>query len=118
MRNVKIGFWALAALLTTGCVVAPAVDNPYESCVPGDNCTNGTLCMSTSLPSSTGYTGNLCSNACNTTADCVQDVTSFSATCVNGVCYLQCPPSGQCPYGTGCLTFSDQNGVLINLCTP
>ena len=117
MRNTKVGI-GLAMLLTVGCVVSAQTDNPYESCVPGDNCTNGTECLSTSLPVSSGYTGNLCTNACNSTADCLQDLSSFSAVCVNGQCYLTCPTGGEsCPYSQGCFTF-DSNTGPISLCTP
>jgi hypothetical protein len=116
--------WTLGiALIMTlgGCSggAPPVVDDPYQSCNPGDGCTQGTACVATTLPASAGYTGYLCTVQCNTDADCPQDLTNFVSTCVNDQCYTQCPNGGaNCPYGTGCLSFADQAGNPINLCTP
>lgn len=106
------------ALLAVGCG-GRTVDQPYETCVHGDACTQGTVCADTTLPASAGFTGSLCTNGCNTDGDCLQDLTNYAAICVNTQCYIQCPTGGSnCPYGTGCLTFTDQNGNPIDICTP
>jgi len=95
------------------------VDSPYQACDPADACDQGFACLPTTLPASAGFTGYLCTVECNTQADCPQDLSNFASICVNGQCYIQCPDGGgSCPYGTGCLTFSDQSGALIDVCTP
>ena len=108
--------------LSSGCTttVTPATvvtDDPYESCETGDLCTGGLDCLPTSLPASTGFSGQLCTSTCSSDADCLQDVSNFSAVCVNDQCYLTCPSSDSCPYSQGCLTF-DSNAGPISLCTP
>ncbi len=96
-----------------------AVDEPYESCQPGDVCDQGTVCSGTTLPVSAGFTGNLCTVGCTVDTDCPQDLSNFSSICVNSQCYTQCPDGGaNCPYGTGCVTFQDQDGNEFNICTP
>jgi hypothetical protein len=110
-----------AALVCAAALAAchPPVDNPYESCNAGDSCNGGLACLATTLPASAGFTGNLCTSGCNTSNDCLQDITNFAAICVNSQCYIQCPNGGaNCPYGTGCVTFSDQVGNPIDICTP
>ncbi len=109
----------LAALVAVGCGTNRRVDGPYQACAPGDGCAQGTVCAGSTLPASAGYTGNLCTTGCNTTNDCLQDLSNYAAICVNSQCYIQCPQGGStCPYGTGCLTFQDQSGNRIDLCTP
>jgi hypothetical protein len=96
-----------------------AIAQPYESCSPRDGCSHGTACLETTLPASAGYTGSLCTVDCGVSADCPQDLSNYEAICVNGQCYTQCPAGGStCPYGTGCLTFSDQYGDPVDICTP
>ena len=95
------------------------VDQPYESCQAGDVCDQGTVCSATTLPVSAGFTGNLCTVQCNVDTDCPQDLSNFASICVNGQCYTQCPDGGaNCPYGTGCVTFQDQDANEFNICTP
>ena len=91
-----------------------------ESCDPStDTCSQGTECLDTTLPASAGYTGALCTVACSVDTDCPQDLTNFASICVNAQCYTQCPDGGaNCPYGTGCVTFSDDAGNPIDICTP
>ena len=109
----------VAMLVLAGCGPLVVVDNPYESCSAGDACGQGTACYQSSLPASAGFTGNLCSTPCNDSSDCLQDLTNYAAICVNSLCYIQCPTGGStCPYGTGCVQFSDQSGNAVNLCTP
>jgi hypothetical protein len=105
--------------LSVACGPVVVVDDPYESCNPGDSCSQGTACLATTLPASSGFTGSLCTVSCNTSNDCPQDLTNFASICVNSQCYTQCPSGGaSCPFGTGCITFQDQGGNLVNLCTP
>jgi hypothetical protein len=112
-----IGCLALSAI-AAGCN-GPVIDSPYESCAPGEGCSQGTICLATTLPASAGYTGDLCTNYCNSSADCLQDLTNYAAICVNTQCYIQCPGGGStCPYGTACLVFTDQGGNPVSLCTP
>jgi hypothetical protein len=95
------------------------VDLPYESCVPSDGCTQGTGCIQSSLPPTAGFTGTFCSTGCNRDSDCLQDLQNFAAICVNAECYIQCPQgNGTCPYGTGCVSFADDVGTIVDLCTP
>jgi hypothetical protein len=98
----------------------PATAAPYESCATGDTCTEGTACLTTTLPANAGFTGSLCTTACTADADCLQDLSSFTATCVNDQCYITCPSGGiTCPYGTACLTFTDATtSTTIDICTP
>ena len=97
----------------------PVLDQPYQSCGYGEACAGGTVCAQTTLPASAGFTGALCTSSCVTSNDCLQDLSNYAAICVNSQCYIECPTGGySCPYGTGCISFSDQNGYLINLCTP
>jgi hypothetical protein len=117
MSRLTIGL-SLAALLFSGCA-SSTIDAPYESCTQADGCSNGTACLQTTLPAGSGFTGELCTTGCNTSQDCLQDLSNYAAICVNAQCYIQCPSGGStCPYGTGCLQFSDQNGDAVNLCTP
>jgi hypothetical protein len=111
------------AAAASGCTttVAPDVvtEDPYQSCEPGDDCSGGLTCSPTTLPASTGYTGDFCTSSCGSASDCLQVPDNFTAQCVNGQCYLTCPTgSGSCPYDQQCLTFDDQNGNAIDLCTP
>ena len=94
------------------------IDAPYESCGQYDGCSGGTACIQSTVP--TGYyAGYFCSNGCNSSADCLQDLNNYDAICVNGACYIQCPTGGQtCPYGTGCFAFTDQTNSEVDLCTP
>jgi|GEM_PF-3378546 len=121
MRIVLLSLFSLVAVVSSGCriePVGPAVDDPYESCYPGDRCTQGTACLDTTLPASAGYTGSLCTVTCNVDLDCPQDLTNYASICVNSQCYTQCPTgSRSCPYGTGCITF-DSNTGPISICTP
>jgi hypothetical protein len=110
--------WLLFGFALEGCN-ATVVDAPYESCTPGEICHGGTQCLPTTLPASAGFTGYLCTNSCATSVDCLQDLSNYAAICVNAQCYIQCPNGGaSCPYGTGCVTFQDQAGFAVNICTP
>jgi hypothetical protein len=91
---------------------------PYESCASGDDCSGGLVCAETSLPASTGYTGSFCTSTCNADSDCLQVPSNYDANCVTGQCYLTCPSSDSCPDGQSCLTFQDQSGNSVSLCTP
>ena len=111
--------------LSTGCsttptavVTGPVTAEPYDSCVPGDDCLGGLACLDTTLPASSGFSGSFCTSGCNTDSDCLQDITNFDAICVNGQCYLTCPSGGaSCPYSQGGFTF-DSNAGPVSLCTP
>lgn len=110
---------SLLLLLLAGCWDSRPLDSPYQSCNQGDGCGQGTGCLATTLPASAGYTGSFCTTSCGTSNDCPQDLSNYAAICVNSQCYIQCPSgTSTCPYGTGCLTFSDQYGNPVNLCTP
>jgi hypothetical protein len=107
----------MLALTVAACSSAP-VDGAYEQCVQGDACDQGTVCIPTSLPPSLGFGGDLCTNSCNVANDCLQDL-SDSVLCVNQQCYFQCPINGaSCPNGTACLSFQDEEGFEVDLCTP
>jgi hypothetical protein len=109
----------LCVVLLAGCATQNNVDQPYESCDLNEGCSQGTACLQTTLPASAGYTGASCTTPCNVDADCLQDLSNYAAICVNQQCYIQCPNGGQsCPYGTGCVTFSDQAGFPVDTCTP
>jgi hypothetical protein len=109
---------ALGAAFATGCSPATVTDDPYDSCDPGDQCRGGLVCAGTTLPVSSGYSGNLCTSSCSSDGDCLQLVQDYSAICVNDQCYLTCPTgSGSCPYSQGCFTFSSNTGP-VDLCTP
>ena len=112
-----IPFVALAFLTACGTPPTPT-DDPYESCSAGDNCSGGLTCAATTLPASTGYSGSFCTSTCMADTDCLQVPANYAANCVNGQCYLTCPSSDTCPDSQSCLTFSDQNGNPISLCTP
>ncbi len=120
----RILFGLLFGLFWLGCGggggPSGVVANPYESCDPNvDVCAGGTDCLDTTLPVSAGFTGSLCTVACNFDTDCPQDLTNFAAICVNSQCYTQCPNGGSsCPYGTSCISFSDDGGNEVDLCTP
>jgi hypothetical protein len=91
----------------------------YETCDDLDVCPTGLACLVSTLPASAGFTGAFCSTSCNFATDCPQLIANFDAICVNSLCYIQCPDGGgNCPYGTGCATFADQDGNAVNLCTP
>lgn len=105
------------ALVLSACP-QPASVQPYDSCSSGDDCSGGLACVSTTLPASTGFTGYLCTSTCSQDSDCVQVPSSFAANCINSQCYLTCPSNDACPYDQSCLTFSDQNGNPISLCSP
>jgi hypothetical protein len=116
MKRFPIVVLSFAALFACA---SSTVDQPYESCTASEGCTQGTGCIESTLPASAGYTGNFCSTGCNNSNDCLQDLSNYAAICVNGACYIQCPAGGQtCPYGTGCLDFTDQNNDIVSLCTP
>ena len=107
----------LLTLALAACASSVPVDDAYEACNPGDGCAHGTVCAPTSLPAQF-YTGSLCTNGCNTSNDCLQDL-SDSVLCVNSQCYFQCPANGAaCPNGTACVSFQDQEGFEVDLCTP
>jgi hypothetical protein len=112
--------WLTLSLTLGGCViVGTPVNQPYESCAAGEACSGGTVCTGTTLPAAAGYTGAFCTTGCSVGSDCLMDLSNYQAECVNGQCYITCPTGGlTCPYGTGCLTFSDQAGQPINICTP
>jgi hypothetical protein len=111
---------ALCCLVLLAACTSPApVDQPYESCTLNEGCSQGTGCLATTLPASAGFTGASCTTGCSQDADCLQDLNNYDAICVNGQCYIECPGGGaSCPYGTGCLNFSDQNGGDVTVCTP
>jgi hypothetical protein len=125
MNNRRFLTCALfGAVMAAGCGSSapasspPITDNPYETCYAGDICAGGLTCAATNLPASSGYTGYFCTSGCNLDRDCVQVPASYSATCVNGQCYLTCPAgSSTCPYDQGCFTF-DSNVGPVDLCTP
>jgi hypothetical protein len=120
------GVFAMVMACMSGCggvipppLPGPQIDGAYESCVDGDACYAGLTCTTSTLPSNDGYTGEFCTSGCNVSSDCAQDLSNYASICVNSQCYTQCPDGGgSCPYGTGCITFTDQNGDPINLCTP
>ena len=108
-----------AAVLAAAACQSNNVDAPYEACTLNDGCSGGTACLQTTLPASAGYTGASCTTGCNADADCLQDLSNYAAICVNQQCYIECPNGGaNCPYGTGCLTFTDQAGFPVDVCTP
>jgi hypothetical protein len=109
----------LLALFLAACGGGGQVDAPYESCALNEGCSQGTGCLASTLPASTGYTGASCTTGCNASGDCLQDLSNYAAICVNSQCYIQCPQgSSTCPYGTGCVTFTDQEGIAVDICTP
>jgi hypothetical protein len=107
----------LLILVLAGCGSRTYV-HPYETCGGDDACSGGLACVETTLPASTGFTGAFCTSGCDYDSDCVQVPSSFEGICVNSQCYLTCPSDEACPYDQSCLTFQDQFGTLINLCTP
>src|ERR1700674_3543895 len=109
MSALRILRCSLLALVFAACGGSNnRVDAPYESCTLQEGCSQGTGCLATTLPASTGYTGASCTTGCNADIDCLQDLSNYAAICVNSQCYIQCPHgSSTCPYGTGCLTFTD-----------
>jgi hypothetical protein len=110
---------AAGALASCGGGAYQQVDGAYESCVDGDACDANLTCTTSTLPSNDGFTGEFCTSGCNTSDDCAQDLSNYASICVNQQCYTQCPDGGgNCPYGTGCIAFTDQDGNAINLCTP
>jgi hypothetical protein len=124
--SARVYAWAACVLfgaaLSSGCSSSPApavaTEDPYETCEPGDYCTAGLDCLPTSLPVSSGETGDFCSSTCNGDSDCVQVVTDYTASCVSGQCYLNCLSGNDCPYGQACFQFTDQTGNALNLCAP
>jgi hypothetical protein len=98
------------------------VAGPYESCdaSEGDVCSNsGFECVTTTLPASVGYTGQLCTTGCDANNPCPALIDNYDAICVNGQCYTECIQGDDtCPYGTGCLDFSDQDGNPVSVCSP
>ncbi len=123
MRYVFVTL-SLAASLTA-CTPVQIVETsttayPYESCDGfTDVCTQGLSCLPTTLPVSAGFTGELCTSGCSTDFDCPQLLSNYAAICVNRQCYTQCPDGGaNCPYGTGCVAFSDDFGGSVDICTP
>jgi hypothetical protein len=118
LAGVFVAVMACMSLSACG-GLQPQVDGAYESCVDGDLCPTSLSCTTSTLPSNDGYTGEFCTSGCNVSTDCAQDLSNFASICVNSQCYTQCPDGGgSCPYGTGCITFNDQNGDPVNLCTP
>jgi hypothetical protein len=113
MRLVLIAALALAAC-------GRYVDGPYQSCDDStDRCDHGLSCSPTSLPVSTGYTGELCTAGCNVDSDCPSLIDNYDAICVNQQCYTQCPTgSDTCPYGTDCLQIDDDQGETLRICSP
>jgi hypothetical protein len=125
--SARVYAWAacilFGAALSSGCSSSPPADevntdDPYESCVPGDYCNGDLDCSPTTLPASSGFSGDFCTSGCNSDSDCLQVPTNYDAACVNGQCYLTCPTgSDSCPYSQSCFTF-DSNAGPISLCTP
>jgi hypothetical protein len=111
---------ALWVASIAGCGPVGTVGAPYETCDSAtDVCSQGLACLPTTLPAATGFTGELCTTTCTYSTDCPQDITNYASICVNGQCYTQCPAgSSTCPYGTACLTFSDQTGRAVDICAP
>ncbi|HRI50464.1 MAG TPA: hypothetical protein PLW65_09810 [Pseudomonadota bacterium] len=119
MNARNLAGWLIVGLGLSFAGCGSPVNRPYEACGYGEACSGGTQCLQTSLPASAGFSGALCTNVCNQPADCLQDLQNYETICVNSQCYIQCPTGGyNCPYGTGCLQFSDQFGYPVNLCTP
>lgn len=118
----SIAFVLIAALSTGGCSSNTVTEDPYESCEPGDSCTGGTDCVATTLPASSGYSGDFCTAGCSSASDCPSAPSGYDPECIDdgngGQCYVTCGSSNSCPYSQACLTFSDQNGNPISLCTP
>lgn len=109
----------LGGLTLTAAACGTVVNQPYQACAYGETCSGGTVCQQTRLPASSGYTGALCTTGCTYGSDCLQDLSNYAAICVNSQCYIECPSGGySCPYGTACISFADQYGYPVNLCTP
>jgi hypothetical protein len=113
--SARVYAWAacilFGAALSSGCSSSPApdvnTDDPYESCTP------------TTLPASSGYSGDFCTSTCSSDSDCVQVPSNYAAACVNDQCYLTCLSDGDCPDGQACFQFVDSSSnTTISLCTP
>jgi hypothetical protein len=119
MPGARTLLFAVLALVLAACGTNQQVDAPYEACTLREGCSQGTACLQTTLPSSAGYTGASCTTNCNADSDCLQDLQNYAAICVNAQCYIECPQGNStCPYGTGCLSFTDQDGLETDICTP
>jgi hypothetical protein len=106
------------ALALIACGTSVPIRQAYDSCNPGDGCTDGFACVQSNLPATT-FTGGFCTVGCNVDNDCPLVVGNFATICVNQQCVIQCPNgSSTCPYGQGCVTFQDQAGFFVDVCTP
>lgn len=115
---VLFGVVMLTSCGSSSKTVPPAVE-PYDICAQGDSCANDQVCMPTSLPASSGYTGSLCTSACSSDLDCL--VTGFYLqACFSGECYITCTPGAGpfCPYGQRCVIYDRANLGDVELCTP
>jgi hypothetical protein len=109
----------LPALLLALAACSPAqivVDQAYEACFSGEECQAGS---GTSCIPSTVSSGFFCSAGCNFDQDCPDDLTNFARACVNNACYIQCAGTSRtCPNGNACFAFTQQDGSIVELCTP
>ena len=113
-------------LLAAGCgggqraaSTGPKVDQPYEPCYAGEVCETGWTCAPTTLPASSGYTGDyFCTSGCTYDTDCVQISGNYPPACIDNQCYQTCPAGNSaCFPEQSCFTF-DSNLGAIDLCTP
>lgn len=120
MRNALLALSLSVAACTATTNSTGTIAYPYESCDEFvDVCDQGLACLPTTLPVSAGYTGELCTTTCRRDLDCPQLLSNYASICINQQCYIRCPDGGAlCPYGTGCVTFSDQAGYPFDICTP
>jgi hypothetical protein len=111
---------ALALIACGTSTPAPQFRPAYDTCNPGDGCTDpGFVCVASSVPavSATG-TGGFCTVGCNVDNDCPLVVGNFATICVNNQCYIQCPTGGaNCPFAQACVQFTDSFGAF-NICIP
>jgi hypothetical protein len=107
-------------LALIACGTSVPIRQAYDTCNPGDGCTDGFFCVQSSVPAvSAAGTGGFCTVGCNLDTDCPLVVGNFATICVNQQCYIQCPTGGaNCPFTQACVPFTDQTGATLQICIP
>lgn len=99
------------------CVVGPTGRAFYEACGAGEACAGGT-CLAVGFTAS--GSGNLCTQACASQADCPGGGLCVGGTTGGNTCYRTCPTSSsaECLTGTVCRSVTDITGQAFNICVP